>query len=126
MTTNLRGPFESTRSHHLDVRPGDWKNGSRAVRSSAHNAKGLRLLPHVRGGPCGDHRVGGEEGGQVGLHPDGTHSRATSAVGDAEGLVKVQVGHVAAVISRTAKTYLGVHVCPIQVDLFNTWSVKEV
>ena len=43
---------------------------------------------------CRHEGVCGQEGLEVGLHADGPHARAAAAVGDAEGLVQVQVAHI--------------------------------
>lgn len=50
-------------------------------------------------------------------HSDGSHAGSTPSVGDAEGLVQVQVGDVRPVVARPADPHLGVHVGSIQVDL---------
>ena len=43
---------------------------------------------------CGNDGVGRQEGCQVALHADGAHAWTTAPVGDAEGLVQVQMAHV--------------------------------
>ena len=115
---SLSGSLKSPCSHHLDVGPGDGKDGSRPIWGSAHHPKGLGGFAHDGAGPSGNDRVGGEEGREVGLDANGAHARAAATVRDAEGFVKVEVGDVAAVISRSTKTHLGVHVCPVKVNLY--------
>ena len=51
------------------------------------------------------------------LHSDGSHAGPAPTVGDAEGLVEVEVGDVGPVVARPAETHLGVHVGPVQVHL---------
>src|SRR4051812_22289597 len=58
-----------------------------------------------------------EKRGQVCRHPDGTHTRSTAAMRDAESLVKVEVADVGTNISGPAESYLRVHVRPIHVYL---------
>ena len=52
----------------LDVRPGDGKDGCRAVGGGRHHAEGLGAPAHDGGAARGHHRVRGQEGGQVRLH----------------------------------------------------------
>ena len=61
------------------------------------------------------------------LHSDGSHSRSTSSVWDAEGLVKVQVRDISTVVSRTTETNLSIHVSSININLRKvrkTWSLS--
>lgn len=39
-------------------------------------------------------------------HSDRPHARSSSSMGDAEGLVQVEMRHVGAIISRTTQTHL--------------------
>ena len=48
---------------------------------------------------------------------DRSHARAAAAVRNAEGLVQVQMAGIRADVGGTAKTYLGVQVRPIHIDL---------
>ena len=50
-------------------------------------------------------------------HPDRPHTRPAAAVGDAEGLVQVQVAHVGADRPGAGQAHLGVHVGSVEVDL---------
>lgn len=52
------------------------------------------LLPVAQYTALTYHRVCGQVGGQVCLDTNGTHTRATTTVRDAEGLVQVQVAHI--------------------------------
>lgn len=70
----------------------------------------------------GHHRVGGQEGRQVGLHADGAHAGAAAAVGDAERLVQVQVAHVGADDAGGGEPHLRVHVGSVHVHLrWGSW-----
>ena len=50
-------------------------------------------------------------------HADGAHARATAAVGNAEGLVQVEVGDVGAELTGGGDAYQGVEVGAVDVDL---------
>ena len=52
----------------LDVRPGDGKDGCRAVGGGGHHAEWFGAPAHDGGAARGHHRVRGQEGGQVRLH----------------------------------------------------------
>ena len=64
-----------------------------------------------------DHRVPGQERRQVRGHADRPHARAAAAVGNAEGLVQVEVADVGADVARAAEADLRVHVGAVHVDL---------
>ena len=51
------------------------------------------------------------------LHSYGSHSGSTSSVGDAERLMKIEVGHISTIVSGTTETHLGVHVSSINIHL---------
>lgn len=55
--------------------------------------------------------------GAVGAHADRADARAAAAVRDAERLVQVEVGHVAAEVARLGETDQGVEVGAVHVDL---------
>ena len=59
----------------------------------------------------------GEEGHQVLGHRDRTHAGSTPAVGDAEGLVQVEMRDVTAELSRFRQAEECVQVRPVDVDL---------
>ena len=61
--------------------------------------------------------MAGQERGQMRRHPDRPHARTAAAVGDAEGLVQVQVAHVGADGAGAREAHLRVHVRPVHVDL---------
>ena len=107
---HLRGPSQALGAHHADVGPGDGQDAGAAPRRGRHGADG-------RSTASGHQRVTGQERRQMGGHADGTHARAAAAVGDAEGLVEVEVADVGAEVARPAKAHHGVHVGPVQVDL---------
>lgn len=54
---------------------------------------------------------------EVRLDANGANTRATTAVGNTEGLVKVQVANVSTESSRRSKTNLSIHVGTVHVDL---------
>ena len=78
---------------------------------------------HVRDGQDGGGTVGGcgnvlrQEGSEVGAHADGTHARTTTAVGNAESLVQIEVRDVGTVLAGLCETDLGVEICAIKINL---------
>jgi hypothetical protein len=62
-------------------------------------------------------RVAWQERRQVRLDADRADARAATAVGDAEGLVQVQVRHVTAELARGAEADHGIHVGAVDVNL---------
>ena len=91
---SLSGSLKAPGSHHLDVGPGDGKDGSRPIWGSAHHPKGLGRLAHDGAGPSGDDRVGGEEWSEVGLDTNGPHAWSPTTMRDAECLVEIKMGHI--------------------------------
>jgi hypothetical protein len=53
----------------------------------------------------------------VGGDADRPHARPAAAVGNAEGLVQVEVTDVGADVTRAGEPHLGIHVGPVHVDL---------
>src|SRR5690606_28333188 len=102
----LGGAAQAFATHQADVHPGDRQDAGAAERCGADRAFLARHL-----------RVAGQEGRQVGLHADRADARTAATVGDAEGLVQVQVGHVAAELARGAEADHGVHVGAVDVHL---------
>ena len=97
---------QALRAHHGDVGEGDGQDEGGAEGGGSHDPKGLAVALEVGHGPGGDHGVGGKEGSQVGTHSNGTHAWTTPAVGDAEGLVQVQVAHVSPDLARGGQPHL--------------------
>jgi len=97
-------------AHHFDVRPRNGEDGAGAPRSSRHGSNGLRATN-------GHHRVAREEGGQVVLDSDGSHAWTASSVGNAEGLVQVEMANVSTIVTRAAEADLSVHIGAIEVHL---------
>mmetsp|Transcript_706 Transcript_706/g.1466 ORF Transcript_706/g.1466 Transcript_706/m.1466 type:complete len:291 (+) Transcript_706:555-1427(+) len=64
-----------------------------------------------------DHGVVGQVWCQVGLAADWAQTGATATMGNAEGLVQVQVAHISADYARRSETQLCIHVGTIHVDL---------
>ncbi len=58
----------------------------------------------------------GEIGSQFFVDADGAHAGATTAVGDGEGLVQVQVADIRTDTSRAGEADLSIHVGSIHVD----------
>ncbi|VUC29849.1 unnamed protein product [Clonostachys rosea] len=108
-----REPFAA---HHEDVGVADGQDGRAAPWGGTNRSNSGRLarLAAVLGVGL---RMTREEGGEVAADADGTDSRAAAAVGDAEGLVEVEVADVGADVTGAAEADLGVHVGAIHVDL---------
>ncbi|CAI8728808.1 putative metal-dependent RNase [Pseudomonas sp. IT-P218] len=102
----LRSTLETRAAHHADVHPGDRQNARAAERCRADRAF---LAGHLR--------MAWQERGQVRLDADRADARAATAVRNAEGLVQVQVRHVAAELARGAQADHGVHVGAVDVHL---------
>ena len=97
--------LQAVRAHHAAVHPADRQHSSIAQRRSAHRT-GAR---HTTRG------VAGQEGHQVGHHTHGADTGAATAVGDAEGLVQVQVAHVAAKLAGGGGAHQRVHVGAVHI-----------
>lgn len=50
-------------------------------------------------------------------HADRSHSRTAAPMGDAKGLVQIQVADIRADIARAAESHLGIHIGSIHIDL---------
>src|SRR6202012_1273668 len=99
-------------AHQGNVDPGDGEDTGRAPGGGGDGAE--------RGGA----EVGvvaewmaGQERGQMFGHGDRAHAGAAAAVGDAEGLVQVEVADVGPDFAGAGEADLGVHVRPVHVDL---------
>jgi hypothetical protein len=93
-------------AHHGDVGVADGQDERGAKGRGGHGAKGRHLGRLVGQRARGDDRVAGQEGRQVGLHADGAHAGPAAAVGDAEGLVQVEVAHVGADVAGAGEAHL--------------------
>ncbi|MNM52925.1 hypothetical protein D3C81_640150 [compost metagenome] len=102
----LRGALEPFPAHHADVHPGDRQDAGTAIRRRADRALRVRQMG-----------VTGQERRQVRLDANRADTGAATAVGNTEGLVQVQVRHVATELARGAQADHGVHVGAIQVHL---------
>ena len=61
--------------------------------------------------------MAGQEGHQVGGHRDRPDARTAAAMGDAEGLVQVEMANIGAETARLAQAHLGIEVGAIEVHL---------
>src|SRR6202051_4493084 len=104
----LGGACEALAAHQQEVGVGDGEDRRGAVgcgRDGADRRGAVEL------------GVAGKEGREVGADADGTDAGATAAVGDAEGLVQVEVADVGAELARVDEADLGVEVGSVEVDL---------
>ena len=96
------GFAQAIRAHHADVHPWDHVDAGAAVRRAHH---------------WPDDAAAREEGDKMGCHADGANAGATAAVGNAEGLVEVEVADIGTDVAGAGQTDLGVHVGSVHVDL---------
>ena len=61
--------------------------------------------------------MAGQERRQVGRHSNGAYAGAAAAMGDAEGLVQVEVADISAKATGLANTHLGIEVGAIEINL---------
>ena len=99
------------RTHHRDVHPRDRQDRRRAVRRGRYRADAI-FLTRVAG-----RTLVRQELREVRADRDRTDARAATAVRDAEGLVQVQVRHVAAELARRGQADHRVHVRAVDVHL---------
>ena len=107
--------LQTLAAHHGDVGPGDRQDGSRTPRGGGNGT--LRLVAARGRVHAIHHAVARQEGGQMGLHADGTHARAAAAMGDAEGLVQVHVADVGAQFGGAHHADLGIEIGAVEIDL---------
>jgi len=108
---HFAGMGQSLGTHHGNVSPCDGQYGGTAEGRCRHDIR-LPAAPPTTG-----HRMAGQELSQMLTHPDRAHARATAAVGNAEGLVQIQVGDVCAKFTRCCQPDQGVEICAVHVDL---------
>nr|GEZ22423.1 hypothetical protein [Tanacetum cinerariifolium] len=102
----LRSALETFAAHHADVHPGD-RQDARAAERGCTDCTLLAL--HT----C----VTRHERRQVGFHANRANARAATTVGDAKGFVQIEVGHVAAELTRSAQADHGIHVGAVDIHL---------
>ena len=105
------GGAESLGTHHGDVHPRDGQDACRTPRCARDGARA--------GGRSGrgDEGGGGQERREVGPHTDRTDARSATAVGDAEGLVEVEVADVCSEVPRFGDSDERIEVGPVKVHL---------
>mmetsp|Transcript_25785 Transcript_25785/g.74613 ORF Transcript_25785/g.74613 Transcript_25785/m.74613 type:complete len:257 (+) Transcript_25785:401-1171(+) len=112
--------LQSLSSVHLYVHPRDWKN---CGRSKGGTSNGSLLPRHTQirstklSRSLGIHNVAREEGCEVGSDSDRSHARSSTTVGNAEGLVKIQVTNIGTDQTRAREADLGIHVGAIHIHL---------
>ncbi len=102
----LGGGAQAVRAHHADVHPADRQHRGVAER---RGTDGTRAARHAGRG------MARQVGHEVFHHADGAHAGAAAAVRDAEGLVQVQVAHVAAEGAGRRHAHHGIHVGAVHV-----------
>ena len=93
-------------AHHGNIHEADGQNEGGPPGGGRNGAEWDGGLLGSGKSPCRHYGVSGEEGGEMCLYTDRTHPRASPPVGDAEGLVEVEVAHVGADVARTRQTHL--------------------
>ncbi len=108
---HLAGLLQPFRTHHADIHPADWQD-----RGAAERCRRDRALTGQHAFDL-HHAVTRYKRRQVRFHTDWTHTRAATAVRNAEGFVQVQVRHVRADKAWRGDAHLSVHVGTIEVNL---------
>ncbi|KAI6753363.1 hypothetical protein HG531_005532 [Fusarium graminearum] len=111
--TSLLGKTITT--HHEDISVADGKNGSATPRSGTDGSNSGAITLGTNALRV-DLRVTRQVRSEVLLDGNRTDTRATTTVGNTEGLVEVKMADISADITRRAKTDLGVHVGTVHVD----------
>ena len=103
-------------AHHRDVRPRDRQDAGRAVGAADTATTGPRPSS---AGPASAEARGwlGRYGARWARTADRADARAAAAVGDAEGLVQVEVAHVGAELPGPGHADEGVEVGAVEVHL---------
>ena len=104
------GLAQAGAAHHADIHPADRQDAGAAPGGPAHRPDRLVAATGHQG-------MAGQEGHQVGRHRDRSHPRTTAAMGDAEGLVQVEMADIGAKAARFAEAHLGIEVGAIEVHL---------
>ena len=108
---HLARPRQARAPHHRDIGPGDRQDPGRAPGRRRDRADPMRR-PRFR-----HQRMARQEGREMGRDPDGAHAGPAAAMGDAEGLVQVEMRHVRAELSGQAQPEQGVEIGAVHVDL---------
>ena len=118
------GAGQAIGAHHAHIGPRDRQNAGASIGSSrdgrarvCHGSRGLCDLVKGRVNIHLSKRVTGQEGSQVCFSAHGANTWAATTVGDAEGLVQIQVRHVATDVAIAGVTHESVQVGTIDVDL---------
>mmetsp|Transcript_24618 Transcript_24618/g.44211 ORF Transcript_24618/g.44211 Transcript_24618/m.44211 type:complete len:333 (-) Transcript_24618:353-1351(-) len=117
---NFRRLFEAFVSIHLNVHPGDGKDGGRSEGSSGDGAIQLwntQIASAEFSRSLGIHGMAREERSEVCRDADGSDSGSAAAMGDAECFVQVQMADVGTNESWTGQTHLSIHIRTIHIHL---------
>mmetsp|Transcript_22702 Transcript_22702/g.32923 ORF Transcript_22702/g.32923 Transcript_22702/m.32923 type:complete len:478 (-) Transcript_22702:1289-2722(-) len=113
---NGGGLLQPLPAQHLDVHPRDGQDGGGPKGGGGHGS--VHLGRHVVSLPARLHHiVPGQVGGQVLGHADGSNAGPAPAVGDAEGLVQVEMADVGPNGAGGGQAHLGIHVGAVHVHL---------
>ena len=106
-----RGLTQTLGAHHGDVHPRDGQDSRRSPGGGRDGA-------HARGrAGVAAQRMVGQVRCQMRTHGHGAHSRATTAVRDAERLVQVEVRHIGTELARLGKPHKCIEVGAIHIHL---------
>jgi hypothetical protein len=112
-STSLLGKTVS--AHHEDVSVADGEDGGATPRSGANGSNSGAVTLGTNALRV-DLRVTRQVRSKVALNGNRTDTRATTTVGNTEGLVEVKMADISANVTRRAKTNLRVHVGTVHVD----------
>ena len=96
--------------HHAEIHPADDADAGASPGSGTD-------LADCPGSSRRNHGVSRQERGEMLGNADRSDSGTASPVGDAEGLVQIEMAHIGTYIAGTAKADLGIHISPIHIDL---------
>ena len=103
---HLTGSAQAASSHHADVHPADRQDAGAAQGCCGHLVWSIPIPIRAW-----------QEGHQVACHRDRTHPRTTAAMGDAEGLVQVEMADISPIEAGLTEPHLGVEVGAVEIHL---------
>ena len=104
------GLTQSRSPHHAQIHPADRKDSSTPECCSGHRAD-------CSAGWRSGQGMARQEWGEVSRHTDRTDTRTSTAMGNAEGLVQVEMTDICPVGARSTKADLSIEVGAIEIDL---------
>mmetsp|Transcript_23783 Transcript_23783/g.40563 ORF Transcript_23783/g.40563 Transcript_23783/m.40563 type:complete len:273 (-) Transcript_23783:332-1150(-) len=117
---NFSGLLQTFVSIHFNVHPRNGEDSSRSEWSTGHGSFSLgdtEVASAELSGSLGINRMPWKEGCKMGSNANGSNTRSSTAVRDAECFVQVEMAHVGTDETRTSQTNLSIHVGTVHVHL---------